>query len=218
MSSNIKVITCNVLRKIVLIVFILFSWCSRKQSRSCFFYRILTKIFSIWMCLRFNCTNCYFSYPMNYRCGTQHFLIGKNCSFGKFAVLTAWEEYRNNKYKPNITIGEKCYFGDYLHLTCINEITIGNNVLTGRWVTISDNAHGEINIEAIKEAPSERPLTSKGSVRIGNNVWIGDKVTILAGVIIGDNTIIGANSVVTKSIPSNCVAAGNPAKVIKRLD
>ena len=59
---------------------------------------------------------------------------------------------------------------------------------------------------------------SKGEVEIGNNVWIGDKATILAGVVIGDNVIVAANSVVTKSVPSNTIVAGSPAKIIKQLD
>jgi acetyltransferase-like isoleucine patch superfamily enzyme len=65
--------------------------------------------------------------------------------------------------------------------------------------------------------PVKRTLKSKGEVKIGNNVWIGDKATILGGVTIGDNVIIGANSVVTHDVPSNCVAAGNPAKIIKKI-
>ena len=66
-------------------------------------------------------------------------------------------------------------------------------------------------------APFEKRLYSKGVISIGNNVWIGDKVTILGNVRIGDNVVIGANSVVTKSIPCNTIAAGNPCKVIKEI-
>nr|WP_207652455.1 DapH/DapD/GlmU-related protein [Clostridium beijerinckii] len=55
------------------------------------------------------------------------------------------------------------------------------------------------------------------SVNIGNNVWIGSVVTILKGVTIGDNSVIAANSVVTKDIPANSIAAGNPAKVVKNI-
>lgn len=61
-------------------------------------------------------------------------------------------------------------------------------------------------------------LGSSGGVKIGNNVFIGMKTTILKGVHIGNNVIIGANSLVNKDIPDNCVAAGNPAKVIMPLD
>ena len=60
-----------------------------------------------------------------------------------------------------------------------------------------------------------RPVVSKGSVIIGNNVWIGDKATILPNVTIGDGAVIAANSVVTKDVPAYSVVAGNPAKVIK---
>ena len=54
-------------------------------------------------------------------------------------------------------------------------------------------------------------------IKIGNNVWVGYNVIILKGVIIGENSVIGAGSVVVKDIPENCIAAGNPAKVIKKL-
>ena len=59
---------------------------------------------------------------------------------------------------------------------------------------------------------------SKGEVVIGNNVWIGDKATILAGVTVGDNVIVGANSVVTKDIPSNTMVAGVPARIINSIN
>ncbi len=55
------------------------------------------------------------------------------------------------------------------------------------------------------------------SVKIGNNVWLGSEVTILKGVTIGDNAVIGAKSLVTKNIPANCIAAGVPAKVIRMI-
>lgn len=54
-------------------------------------------------------------------------------------------------------------------------------------------------------------------VTIGNNVWLGSRVMILKGVSIGDNSVIGASSVVTKPIPANCIAAGNPAKIIRYI-
>lgn len=66
--------------------------------------------------------------------------------------------------------------------------------------------------------PHMRHLVSKGEIIIGRNVWIGDKVSIFGGVTIGDNVIIGAGSIVTHDLPSNCMAAGIPAKVIKSLD
>ena len=64
-------------------------------------------------------------------------------------------------------------------------------------------------------APEDRQVISKGEVVIGNNVWIGNNVCVMPGVHIGDGAIIGANSIVTKDIPSMCVAAGIPAKIIR---
>ena len=64
--------------------------------------------------------------------------------------------------------------------------------------------------------PTQRPVYSKGPVIIGNNVWIGDKATILPNVSIGNGAIIAANSVVTKDVPEYCIVAGNPAKIINR--
>ena len=92
---------------------------------------------------------------------------------------------------------------------------IGNGVLTGRFVLITDNAHGGTAKEELVIAPASRTIVSKGEVVIGNNVWLGDKVTILPGIHIGDGAVIGANSVVTKNIPAYAVACGNPARIIK---
>lgn len=120
-------------------------------------------------------------------------------------------------HRPAVVIGNNCHFGIRNHITCINSITIGDNLLTGAYVLISDNSHGAIEKNMLDTAPFDRPLVSKGDIRIGNNVWLGDKVSILANVHIGNNVIIGANSVVTKDIPDNCVAAGIPAKIIKQI-
>jgi acetyltransferase-like isoleucine patch superfamily enzyme len=65
-------------------------------------------------------------------------------------------------------------------------------------------------------APIKRSLFSKGPVIIGDNVWIGDKATILPGVSIGNGAVIAANAVVTKDVPAYSVAAGNPARIIKQ--
>lgn len=90
-------------------------------------------------------------------------------------------------------------------------------MLTGKKVLITDNAHGESTPDLLDLAPIKRPLYSKGPVYIEDNVWIGEKASIMPGVRIGKGSIIASNSVVTKDIPPYCVAAGIPAKVIKQI-
>ena len=144
-----------------------------------------------------------------YLLGSNCITIGDNVSFGRNCVLTAWEKYEREKFTPQIVIDSDCHFGEYNHITSINQIHISSGLLTGRWVTITDNSHGRTDYNSLHIPPVERNLYSKGPVKIGRNVWIGDKVTILPGVTIGDGVVIGANTVVTKDIPAYSVFTGN---------
>lgn len=149
--------------------------------------------------------------------GSKRIIIGHHTIIEKNSVLGCWVQRGEQSFDPNFRIGNNCNIGEYNQITACNSICIGNGVLTGRYVYIGDNNHGELSWAEADTPPAKRPLKSKGGVKIGNNVWIGDKVAILGGVTIGDNVIIGANSVVTHDIPSNSVAAGIPARVVKEL-
>ena len=140
-------------------------------------------------------------------------VIDTNCVIGCRSLLIDNGEVIN----PILKIGNNCNIGQYNHITAVNKIVIGDNLLTGRFVLITDNSHGHFNYDNLKIHPSKRQVVSKGEVVIGNNVWIGDKVSILPGVHIGDGCVIGANSVVTYDIPSYSIAVGNPVKVIKTI-
>jgi acetyltransferase-like isoleucine patch superfamily enzyme len=156
------------------------------------------------------------NYPIDLH-GSKYISIGEKTGIGKRGFVTAWDTYMHNSYNPEIIIGDNTWIGDDCHITAINKIEIGNNVLMGKKITISDNAHGKAEFKLLSTAPKYRPLFSKGPVIIEDGVWIGDKASILAGVRIGKNAIIGANAVVTQSIPANCVAVGVPAIVIKNI-
>jgi len=146
--------------------------------------------------------------------GQDSITVGDNTVFNDGLILTSWTNYG---YGARIVIGSNVTIGAFNHITCVNKVVIGDGFLSGKWVTITDNSHGSSTIDDLIIPPSQRQVVSKGPVLIGKNVWIGDKSTILPGVIIGDGVIIGANSVVTKSIPPFCVAAGNPAVIIKKI-
>lgn len=142
--------------------------------------------------------------------------IGFNTVLGQNMELTAVCKYRSQEFTPSIWIGDNCRIGANAKITAINSITIGNGVLTGRNVLITDNSHGISALQELAIPPSDRSLYSKGRVKIGDNVWLGDNVAVLPGVCIGKGCIIGAGSVVAKDIPPYCVAAGIPAKVLKK--
>ncbi|ARV16860.1 hypothetical protein BTO07_08090 [Polaribacter sp. SA4-12] len=146
--------------------------------------------------------------------GEKYISIGKNVSIGKRSCITAWD--KKSIANPSISIGDNTYIGDDCHITAIKKIKIGDNVLFGKKVTITDNSHGNCNnYEELLLPPSRREVSSKGGVIISDRVWLGDKVTVLSGVILGEGVIIGANSVVTKNIPNYSIAAGIPARVIR---
>ena len=150
--------------------------------------------------------------------GQKNISIGNHTIIQSNSILGCWIKYGEQEFSnASITIGNECSIGEYNHITACNKITIGDGLLTGRYVIISDNSHGGLSMEDSIIKPVKRSLKSKGEVVIGNNVWLGDKVAVLAGVHIGNNVIVAANAVVTKDIPDNCIVAGVPGKVIAQL-
>lgn len=180
---------------------------------------MVTKILSIWRYYlnrrrisRFRSCgqNTWVGNPLNIR-GAECISVGSGVIMNDGIMLTAWPHLGD----PSITIGDNCSFGAFNHITCINRIEIGRGVLTGKWVTITDNSHGETDRTTMEIPPAQRPHTSKGPVIIEDDVWICEKATILPGVRIGKGAVVAANAVVTKDVPPYCVVAGIPAVVIK---
>lgn len=115
-------------------------------------------------------------------------------------------------YGYNISIGENFYSNYNLVILDCARVTIGDNVLIGPNVNLFAAGH-PVDVDLrLKEFEYAFPIN------IGDNVWVGGGVTINAGVNIGDGTVIASGSVVTKDIPANVVAGGNPCKVIRKID
>lgn len=125
----------------------------------------------------------------------------------------AWLMGGGNKNKTLI-IKTGTSIGHYSHIIGLYSLTVESNVLIADRVFISDCTHcyEDINIPVIKQN-----VKKLSSVTIGEGTWIGENVCV-CGSSIGKHCVIGANSVVLSSIPDYCVAAGNPAKVIKKFD
>ena len=120
-----------------------------------------------------------------------------------------------------LKFGENVQMNDYVHITAAKSVEIGDNVLMASKIYISDCSHGsylgDSNDSSPLTSPIDRPLSVK-PVKIENNVWLGEYVSVLPGVTIGQGTIVGANSVVSKSLPPNVIAVGAPAKPIKKFN
>jgi lipopolysaccharide O-acetyltransferase len=128
---------------------------------------------------------------------------------------------KSGNSSPILYIGKNVQINDYVHIGVANQVSIGDNTLIASKVFISDHNHGiyrgNNQSNPITSTPISRVIQSD-PVFIGNNVWIGEFVSILPGVSIGNGAVIGTMSVVTKDIPENSIAVGSPAKVIKFFD
>jgi len=149
----------------------------------------------------------------------KHFIrISKGFTTGVGLRLEAYPKKNNSAI---IEIGENCQLNDYVHIGAIEKIIIGNNVLIASKVFITDHNHGYYGNKDFNSppdiSPNNRTLYSE-KVTIGDNVWLGEFVSILPGVEIGAGSIIGAMSVVTHNIPPNSIAVGIPAEVIKKYN
>ncbi|MBR3605224.1 MAG: sugar O-acetyltransferase [Candidatus Gastranaerophilales bacterium] len=114
-------------------------------------------------------------------------------------------------YGYNISLGKNFYSNHNLVILDCAKVTFGDNVFIGPNCGFYTAEHPTDPIERNKLLEYAKPIV------VGNNVWIGGNVVVIAGVTIGDNVTIGAGSVVVKDIPSNCIAVGNPCKVIKNI-
>lgn len=145
-------------------------------------------------------------------------VFGKNIRLGNYPHLISTPDGRirfttlgHRGGDAFITIGDYVLISPGVRISAAESITIGKACMIAANVYISDSDwHGLYN--------RARPFRCTAPVRLGNNVWIGDSAIVCKGVSIGDNSVVGAGSVVTKAVPANTVVAGNPAREIKRID
>lgn len=155
-------------------------------------------------------------FPIDIR-GKKFINVSKGFTTGVGCRIEAYPE--NNQ--TTLSFGENFQMNDYVHITAKEKVQIGNNVLFASKIYVSDCSHGSYAGNEYDSDPTsiphERKLHSK-PVIIEDNVWLGEFVSVLPGVTIGKGTIVGANSVVSKSLPPNVIAVGTPAKPIKKYN
>jgi acetyltransferase-like isoleucine patch superfamily enzyme len=145
--------------------------------------------------------------------------IGDNVDIGAFCRITVSKEFGDHQVKSEnkarIKIGDNVSIGNNSFLSANNSLEIGNNCIISAYAFITDHDHGFGDIE---KNLSQQPLSEGGSVKIGDNVFLGVKSSVLKNVTIGERAVIAANAVVTKNVPAFSVVAGNPARIIKKYD
>jgi acetyltransferase-like isoleucine patch superfamily enzyme len=145
-------------------------------------------------------------------------IFGDNIHLGRHAHIIASPDnliritsWPSRLGKTEIRIGNYCLISPGVRISAAKSIQIGDNCMFASNVYISDSDwHGIYN--------RIRPFRSEKPIIIEDNVWLGERVIVNKGVCIGENSVIGAGSIVTKNIPANSIAAGNPARVIKTIN
>ncbi|MGK5027410.1 acyltransferase [Janthinobacterium sp. RB2R34] len=149
--------------------------------------------------------------------GAQKISLGENFYAKDMLWLDAIMRYGDQQFSPTIKIGKNVSISRNVHIAAISQVTIDDGVMIGSNVLITDHSHGSLadELSLIKmRSPAQRPLLSKGEIKIGKDVWIGEGVVILAGISIGHGAVIGANSIVTKNVPDRTTVGGIPARKI----
>jgi len=116
--------------------------------------------------------------------------------------------------RGRLSVGERTVIGHHCTIAVAEEVSIGSDCLLAELVSVRDHDHAFEHPDVRILAQGQRVAP----VRIGRNVWLGAKVTVIRGVTIGDDTVVGANAVVTRDLPAGVVAAGTPARVVRTLE
>lgn len=171
-------------------------------------------------------SNCHFRNASNITFG-KHVTIESNCRIDAYArepivlgncvKIGAYSNLLSTshlaKFGKGLTMGHHSAVGDFTHFGAPGGIEIGNDVIMGSYVSFHSENH---NFSDTTMLIREQGVTSKG-IKIGNNVWVGAKVTFLDGCVIGNHCVVAAGAVVNGIFPDNCVIGGVPAKIIKTI-
>ena len=139
-------------------------------------------------------------------------IFGNNVKIGAFSLITCTSHL--SKFGVGVTIGNNTAFGRFTEFGAAGGIEIGNDVIAGSYISFHSENH---TFSDTSKLIREQGVTSKG-IKIGNNVWIGAKVTFLDGSKIGNNCVVAAGAVVSGVFPDNVVIGGIPAKILKEIE
>lgn len=143
---------------------------------------------------------------------SEKIILGDCVKIGAFSTLSSTSHM--SKYGKGLKMGHNSAVGQFTEFGAAGGIEIGNDVIMGSYISFhSENHNFSDNSKLIRE----QGVTSKG-IKIGNNVWVGAKVTFLDGCIVGNNSVVAAGAVVNAIYPDNSIIGGVPAKVLKSIN
>jgi acetyltransferase-like isoleucine patch superfamily enzyme len=157
--------------------------------------------------------NSLIAFPVTTLYGERWMRIGRDTIIGARVTLSAGLPTQVEVNDPAVVIGDRCLIGPGSGIVAHHEIVIGDDVWTGHHVYVTDANHGYQDVTE----PISRQLQPARPVSIGSGSWLGHGVIVLPGARVGRHVAVGAGSVVTGALPDFCVAAGTPARVIRRF-
>ena len=142
---------------------------------------------------------------------SEKIILGDCVRIGAYSNLTTTSHF--SKYGKGLKMGNNSAIGDYTHFGAAGGIEIGNDVIMGSYISFHSENH---NFSDKSKLIREQGVSSKG-IKLGNNIWVGAKVTFIDGCVVGDNSVVAAGAVVNSVFPNNVVIGGVPAKILKNL-
>jgi acetyltransferase-like isoleucine patch superfamily enzyme len=141
----------------------------------------------------------------------QKIVLGDCVKIGAYSNLSSTSHL--SKYGIGLTMGNNSAIGDFAQFGAAGGISIGNDVIMGSYISFHSENH---NFSDPTTLIRDQGVSSVGIV-LGNNIWVGAKVTFLDGCVVGNNSVVAAGAVVNAIFPDNCVIGGVPAKILKHI-
>ncbi len=142
---------------------------------------------------------------------SQKIILADGVKIGAFSLITCTSHL--SSYGKGFQMGKNSAIGDFAHFGASGGIEIGSDVIMGSYISFHSQNH---NFNDSSKLIREQGVTSKG-IKIGNNIWVGAKVTFLDGCEVGNNSVVAAGAVVNDVFPDNVVIGGVPAKILKTI-
>ena len=143
---------------------------------------------------------------------SEKIILGDCVKIGSYSKLLSTSHF--SKFGKGLVMGSNSAIGDFTHFGAPGGITIGNDVIMGSYISFHSENH---NFSDTSKLIRDQGVSHKGIV-LGNNIWVGAKVTFLDGCEVGDNSVVAAGAVVTAKFPENSIIGGVPARVIKNIE